>query len=271
MKERFVPTVSDIVSSARAITKPGAYSIIPEDNRVDTPVPGLNRTVTKVLCAPQLMGARFVHLELFVEQGGGTARQVNDGLEHFLYVLEGEISLRLKGDDSKLEAGGFGFVPPGVGFEFTNTSGHRARVLWFKKPYRKAEGIAPPEVLIDNEKNVSAYPDDTYTEKHLIPYDNNMSYDMCFNILIFEPGVYFGFVESHVMEHSLYMLSGCGLYWLNGDYHEVQKDDFVYMAPYCPQYFYATGWNEVRYLLYKDFNRGYDEDIPGTEERELNK
>jgi (S)-ureidoglycine aminohydrolase len=29
------------------------------------------------------------------------------------------------------------------------------------------------------------------------------------------------------------------------------------MAPFCPQFFYATGWDKSAYLLYKDVNRDY--------------
>ena len=45
--------------------------------------------------------------------------------------------------------------------------------------------------------------------------------------------------------------------YLDGDFHEVQADDFIYMAPYCPQFFYATGWVKGRYLIYKDVSRDY--------------
>jgi (S)-ureidoglycine aminohydrolase len=93
-------------------------------------------------------------------------------------------------------------------------------------------------------------------KQHLVPYENPAC-DMGFNLLTFEPGIHFGFVESHIMEHALYMLVGRGIYWLNGDFHEVQKDDFIYMAPYCPRFFYATGWEPSRYLVYKDVNRDY--------------
>ena len=111
------------------------------------------------------------------------------------------------------------------------------------------------------EKDVKAEPCDTYMEQHLIPYDVDAAYDIAFNILNFDPGVYFGFVECHVMEHGLYMLEGRGIYWLNGDYMEVQKDDFIYMAPYCPQFFYATGWTKGRYLIYKEINRDYSQGL----------
>lgn len=52
-------------------------------------------------------------------------------------------------------------------------------------------------------------------------------------------------------EHGLYMTSGGGLYHLDGDEHDVSADDFIYMAPYCPQGFKA-GPEGGSYLLYKD-------------------
>ena len=74
-------------------------------------------------------------------------------------------------------------------------------------------------------------------------------------VLTVEPGVYFPYVETHIMEHGLYMLEGQGLYLLANDWHEVQQDDFIWMGPYCPQHFYCTGWSPAAYLLYKDVNR----------------
>jgi len=82
---------------------------------------------------------------------------------------------------------------------------------------------------------------------------------MRLQIEMIKPGICFGFVESHIMEHGLYMLKGSGIYWLNGNYHEVKANDYIYMAPYCPQYFYSTGLTKGRYLLYKEVNRDYNE------------
>jgi glyoxylate utilization-related uncharacterized protein len=39
---------------------------------------------------------------------------------------------------------------------------------------------------------------------------------------------------------------------LNDELLEGQRDDFVYMAPYCPQGFTATGREPAEYLLCKD-------------------
>jgi len=70
-----------------------------------------------------------------------------------------------------------------------------------------------------------------------------------------KPGGSIGIVEIHHQEHGLFMLSGQGVYYLAGDCHEVVKGDYIYMAPYCPQSFYATGDGAASYLLYKDVNR----------------
>ena len=36
---------------------------------------------------------------------------------------------------------------------------------------------------------------------------------------------------------------------------EVKAGDFIWMAPYCPQWFGAIGKEPAKYLIYKDFNR----------------
>jgi (S)-ureidoglycine aminohydrolase len=51
------------------------------------------------------------------------------------------------------------------------------------------------------------------------------------------------------------MTAGGGVYHLDGAQLEVRRDDFVYMAPYCPQSFVATGTEPAEYLLYKDVYR----------------
>ena len=35
----------------------------------------------------------------------------------------------------------------------------------------------------------------------------------------------------------------------------VQAGDFIWMAPYCPQWFCAVGKQPAKYLIYKNFNR----------------
>ena len=93
-----------------------------------------------------------------------------------------------------------------------------------------------------------------YTYKELMPAANP-SYDFAMNVLTAPPGGSIGIVEIHHQEHGLLMLNGQGVYYLAGDIHEVVKGDYIYMAPYCPQSFFATGEAAASYLLYKDVNR----------------
>lgn len=255
MAERMIPGEADIVSRCRAISKPGAYMILPQANRVLSTLPNLRDAHAQVLATPQL-GARFVQYELLLRPGGGTIKPIDDGLEHFLFILEGGVELIVDGVARELGEGGYAWLPSGIAYELENHQGSTSRVLWLRRRYEQVDGLTTPDLIIANETDVPALPEDTYLEQHLIPYED-VAFDMAVNLLNFEPGIYFGFVESHAMEHGLYMLAGRGIYWLNGDYHEVQANDFIYMAPYCPQFFYATGWETGRYLVYKEVNRDY--------------
>jgi (S)-ureidoglycine aminohydrolase len=62
-------------------------------------------------------------------------------------------------------------------------------------------------------------------------------------------------VEMHVMEHGLIMLEGGGIYRLGDSWYPVTAGDFIWMAPWCPQWFGAIGKVPAKYLIYKDWNR----------------
>ena len=74
-------------------------------------------------------------------------------------------------------------------------------------------------------------------------------------IVNLEPGAGIPFMETHVMEHGLYVLEGKGVYKLNRDWVEVEAGDFMWLRAFCPQGCYAGGPGRFSYLLYKDVNR----------------
>jgi (S)-ureidoglycine aminohydrolase len=78
---------------------------------------------------------------------------------------------------------------------------------------------------------------------------------MAVNIFTYDPGATLPFVETHIMEHGLLMLSGCGIYRLDADRHRVAAGDVIWMASYCPQWFIAQGKTPSSYIYYKDVNR----------------
>ena len=257
--EMLIVSDADITTRCRSIIKPGIYMILPRANRVEHLLPHFEGVQAQVLATPKI-GAKFVQHELLIEANGKTSKPVEEELEQFLYVLNGELDLEYMGKTHKLNEGGFCWLPPQSVSGFVNKSDKLSRVVWIRRRYEKIDGIAIPDAIISNERDVPADPVDTYMEQHLTPYESP-GFDMGINLQVFDPGVYFSFVESHIMEHGLYMLYGRGIYWLNRDYIEVQKDDFIYMAPFCPQFFYSTGWEKSAYLLYKDVNRDYTDDL----------
>ncbi|NLH00004.1 MAG: hypothetical protein GX491_21815 [Chloroflexi bacterium] len=257
--EMLIVNDADVTTRCRAISKPGIYTILPGDNRVFSKLPGFEGVQAQVLATPQV-GARFVEHELFFETGGKTVRPIDEDFEHFLYVQQGSIGLDLCGKKHKLIEGGFSWLPPHMPFELANPDGDLARVIWIRRRYVESPDASMPSPIVAHESDVPAKPTDTYMEQHLTPYEDP-AFDMGINLQVFDPGVYFSFVESHIMEHGLYMTKGRGLYWLNRDFIEVKENDFIYMAPFCPQFFYSTGWTKSAYLLYKDVNRDYVEGI----------
>ena len=256
MSKRIIPNRADITSSCRAVTKPGLYSILPQVNRVESDLLGFEKVKVEVLVTPD-MGADFIQYELVFEKETNITINQNDEFEHFLFVLEGGVQVLIAEKEKMLEEGGFAYIPPDTNYNMKKNNNRKSRVLFTKKKYQPINSNKQPLLIMGSTNNIPKIVCDTYLEQHLIPYDDNISYDMAMNILHFEPGIYFSFVESHAMKHGLYMLDGGGIYWLNGDYHEVQKNDYIYMAPYCPQFFYATGWEKGSYILYKDVNRDY--------------
>ena len=84
---------------------------------------------------------------------------------------------------------------------------------------------------------------------------DNPAFDFRVNTMTYQPGASLAAVEIHVMEHGLLMLSGGGIYRLNTDWYPVQAGDFIWMGPYCPQWFGAIGKTPAKYLIYKDWDR----------------
>lgn len=251
---------ANIASSCRSIHRPGVYLLLPRSNRVEHHLPMFDGVDVQVMATPEL-GANFVQHELVVQPNGGTKDVTTDELEQFMFLLEGELSFELEGKRHDMVEGSYCWLPPQAPYQIKNKSEKTTRLTWIRRKYEKVDGIAIPDPIVAHEKDVQAEHVDTYLEQHLTPYYEDEAFDLGINLQVFEPGVTFSFVETHVIEHGLYMLYGQGVYWLNGEFMEVKKDDFIYMAPYCPQFFYPTGYEKSAYLLYKDVNRDYTKQL----------
>jgi (S)-ureidoglycine aminohydrolase len=257
-KAKLIVADFDITSRCRTVNRPGSYMIFPRSSRVETYLPHMEGIALQVMAAPPI-GAKFIQTELLVAPNGRTTKPRDEDYETFFFVQEGAVELSIGGRQHKMVEGSFAWLPPHELHGVINKTDSTSRVIWLRRRYDEVEGIAIPDAIVAHESDVPALPVDTYMEQHLTPYEG-IGFDMGINLQTFDPGAYFSFVEAHVMEHGLYMTKGRGLYWLNHDYIEVAKDDFIYMAPFCPQFYYSTGWEKSQYLLYKDINRDYPVD-----------
>jgi (S)-ureidoglycine aminohydrolase len=232
------------------------YAILPPEGIPASVLPEWRDTEARILAAPA-MGARFAEYRLDLAPGGGGEIVLPAHVEAFSYVLDGEVAVTLNRASYTLRAGGFAYVAPG-GRCAVGAAG-AARMLWLKKAYRPLAGGRPPWDVVGDEAAVRGEPFMGVAElllKTLLPVDP--AFDMAMNVFTFPPGFSLPVTETHVMEHGLYMLAGQGVYYLGRSWHEVAAGDFIWMGPYCPQSFYATGSRPARYLYYKDVHRDVD-------------
>ncbi len=256
-----LPPQSQLLTGRAAFTP--AYAVIPRETLSDITASAL----------PFWQGARFWVLarplsgfaETFsqyiveVQPGGGSDRPETDaGAQAVLFVVEGEVTLLLDGTEHRMGAGGYAYLPAGAAWQLWNRSEGAARFHWLRKRYQAVEGLDAPEAFVTDEaEHPSIEMPDTggawATTRFVEPDD--LRHDMHVNIVTLQPGAVIPFMETHVMEHGLYVLEGKAVYRLNQDWVEVEAGDFMWLRAFCPQACYAGGPGPFRYLLYKDVNR----------------
>jgi (S)-ureidoglycine aminohydrolase len=213
---------------------------------VRAPLPGM-RHATAIVHTSPAGGSAFVQYTAEFERGGALAPC---GDQRFVYVLEGTISIGA----AVLEPGGYAYIAAGEARRVSGDSAARAVVI--EKPYKALGGVTAPASLTGVERDAAAtcLGDDPWLEvRGLIPDD--AAFDFRVNTMTYQPGASLPAVEIHVMEHGLLMLEGGGIYLLGSQWYPVRAGDFIWMAPYCPQWFGALGKQPAKYLIYKDWDR----------------
>ncbi len=215
------------------------------DTFVRAALPGMRNAVAIVHAGPA-MGAGFT--QYTVECGSGGSFEI--GSAHtFVFVLEGSIGISGR---FKLDAYEYAYFAPQNSLAIHSDLG--ARAVLIEKPYLRQDSEAP-QAFQGNEKAVAPKPllgDAALEVRTLLP--DGPQFDFAVNTMTFQPGASLPMTEIHVMEHGLLMLEGEGIYKLGGHWYPVSAGDFIYMAPYCPQWFGALGKKPAKYLIYKDWN-----------------
>ena len=233
------------LGQTRSAHKPDHRLQTPE-TFVRAPLPGMRQATAIVHASPE-GGAAFVQYTAEFDSGGALAAC---GDQRFLYVLDGQLTV----DGRALCANDFAYVPAGASSVVSATSAARAAVI--EKAYRPLGNAAAPAGFTGREHLAPATSlgGDPWLEvRALIPDDP--AFDFRVNTMTYQPGASLPGVEMHVMEHGLLMLDGGGIYRLGADWYPVSAGDFIWMGPYCPQWFGAIGKRPAKYLIYKDWDR----------------
>ncbi|MEP5758831.1 MAG: bifunctional allantoicase/(S)-ureidoglycine aminohydrolase [Litoreibacter sp.] len=240
-----------------------AYAVIPKGTMRDIVtsfLPFWDDTRLWVLSRPLSGFAEtFSQYIMEVSPGGGSNNPETDPkAEAVLFIVEGTATLKIDGQKHSLTPGGYAYLPPSTNWTLHNAGNETLRFHWIRKAYVAVEGLPMPDVIITNENDIAptVMPETDgkwATTRFVDPAD--MRHDMHVNIVTFEPGAVIPFLETHVMEHGLYVLEGKAVYRLNKDWVEVEAGDYMWLRAFCPQACYAGGPKKFRYLLYKDVNR----------------
>jgi (S)-ureidoglycine aminohydrolase len=221
------------------------HFLLTPDTFVRAPLPGMSRATAIVHAAP-VHGAAFTEYTVEFEPDGSMS---TGPAQTFLYVLEGAVTVA----NRTLQPSQYAYIPPKQNVRIMSPG--NSRVVIVEKP-RIELGSTGPDFFIGDETSIQPKPllgDEALEVRTLIPDD--FAFDFAVNTMTFQPGAALTMVEIHVMEHGLLMLEGSGIYRLNDHWYPVSAGDFIWMAPYCPQWFGALGKKPAKYLIYKDWNR----------------
>lgn len=231
------------------------HALITGDGFVNSVIPGWKNCEINVVIN-EAMGAHFCQLFATLNSDSQIiSKTVKSQL--FLYVLEGEVSLKINQEINALSQGSYAYIPISSEYELKGAK-PKTKMLCFIKEYEFAHGIEIPNVIINKEANIekAIYCDDpNLIMQNLLPDQNDLRFDMAINIFTYNPGANLPFVETHIMEHGLMYLQGQGIYRLDDKWYPVKKGDCIWMAPYCPQWFGALGTEPAVYIYYKNVNR----------------
>ena len=258
-----LPPQSQLLTMTGRAVFTDAYAVIPKgvySDIVTSFLPFWEATRCWVIARPLSGFAEtFSQYIMEVAPGGGSdAPEPDEQAQAVLFVVEGDLTVALDGDEHVLTPGGYAYLPPARKWKAHNAGGQPVRFHWIRKAYEAVKGLATPEPIFTNERAIAptVMPDTKgvwATTRFVDPAD--MRHDMHVTIVTIQPGGVIPFLETHVMEHGLYVLEGKGVYRLNQDWVEVEAGDFMWLRAFCPQACYAGGPGPFRYLLYKDVNR----------------
>jgi (S)-ureidoglycine aminohydrolase len=226
------------------------HLFLAHDSFVRTTLPGMKACAAIVQASPSI-GANFTQYTAEFEPGGELG---STEAQRFIFVLEGELQVDAEGKQNRIGAREYAYLPEGLVHRVSSSKLSRAAVI--EKRYTSLKSVDAPAAIISHEDAVASHPlenDPDLQVKCLLP--DTMSFDFAVNTMCYQPGASLPMVEMHIMQHGLLMLEGGGIYRLGESWYSTSAGDFIWMGPWCPQWFGAIGKVPAKYLIYKDWNR----------------
>ena len=226
------------------------HLLLTPDTFIRTTLPGMKNAAAIVHIGPAL-GAAFTQYTAEFEKGGELG---STDAQRFLYVIDGSMNLEVDTKEHLLSPRGYAYLTQGKPHRLVAREKSRAVVI--EKSYAAISSTPAPKMIVGSEDSVVsvALGDDPWLQvKSLLP--DNLAFDFAVNTMTYQPGAALSMVESHIMEHGMLMLEGGGIYRLADNWYPVTAGDFIWMGPWCPQWFGAIGKTPAKYIIYKDWNR----------------
>lgn len=243
--------------STRSVVKKDNFVLLEVDGLVENRIPGYENCDVSILASPE-MGASFADYFVSAHAGGKNTGIGGNGIETFLYVVQGEVDVQNADEKATLTEDGYFFSPDDKPVTFENKSGKEAKIYVHRKRHEKLEGYRT-HTVVGNSNDLPWLPYegmDNCMIKDLLPSAEDWAFDINMHMLKFSLGASHGYIETHFQEHGMYFLTGKGMYKLDDEWIPVQKGDYVFIDNYCPQACYAVGRGEdLSYVYSKDCNR----------------
>jgi len=236
------------------------HAMIGPDSHVSAPLFGWEETEGVILVSPAMGSNSGSHptrgpgfaMYLATLSSASRTTSAPEQTQRCLIVIDGQIEL----DGNTLSRGDFAYLPAGTTYDLSCPQS--SKLLAFEKRYVPLNGVPTPKMhtgSLDQAPCEDFFGDPGARLATLLPTEP--SYDMAVNAFTFDPGTPLPFVESHVMEHGLFMYQGSGVYRLDNEWYPVTQGDAIWMAAYCPQWFVAMGKSPATYIYYKDIHRNH--------------
>lgn len=242
------------LGQTRTTIKPN-HAFIAPDGHIKSTLPGWTNTQVTILISPHMLKRpRFVQYIAYMSDDARAGHPAQ-GVQRFMYVMSGEVIVTASGEKHTLSEGYFAYIPADTNHGIHAQS--EAQLLIFEKAYTTSTHTTDyPKVITGNAWDGDGTPflgDENARVRTLLP--DTIEFDMAVNLFTFQTGTALPFVETHIMEHGLYLLEGQGVYRLDESWYPIQAGDAIWMGSYCPQWFCAIGKTQSTYIYYKDINR----------------